>query len=84
MGQALTGVEPTPIEHRIIRKDGSLRWVSSRIILRFDKEGTLIEYDGIINDITERKLAEQQLIESRKQAEDANKAKSQFLANMLA
>lgn len=80
--QALSGKEPPPIEHRIIKKDGSLRWVASRVILRFDKEGNLTAYEGVIGDITERKQAEAAILESRKQAEAANKAKSQFLANM--
>ena len=80
--QALSGKNPSPIEHRIIKKDGTLRWVISRIILRFDKEGNLAAYEGVIGDITERKQAEALLLDSRKQAEAANKAKSQFLANM--
>jgi PAS domain S-box-containing protein len=79
---AFSGKEPSPIEHRIIKKDGSVRWVISRIILRFNKAGDLVAYEGVIADITERKQAEALLLESRKQAEAANKAKSQFLANM--
>ena len=59
--QALSGTEPSPIEHRIICKDGSLRWVSSRIILRFGERGQLIAYEGVIADITDRKQAELRL-----------------------
>ena len=61
---ALSGKKPEAIEHRIIKKDGSLRWVSSRVILRFGLEGDLIAYEGVIGDITERKQAELRLQQS--------------------
>ena len=44
-----------------------------------DKERVFI---GIIRDISERKIFETQLKQARKEAEDANMAKSGFLANM--
>jgi len=37
---------------------------------------------GVVQDITKRKAAENALIEARKEAEDANRAKSQFLSSM--
>jgi signal transduction histidine kinase/DNA-binding response OmpR family regulator/HPt (histidine-containing phosphotransfer) domain-containing protein len=37
---------------------------------------------GLIKDITERKLAQQELAKAKKEAESANQAKSDFLANM--
>ncbi|MEI6209412.1 MAG: PAS domain S-box protein [Desulfuromonadales bacterium] len=57
--QLLDGTEIPPIEHRIIRKDGTLRWVRDTTILFKDASGTLLSYDGIIQDITERKQAEE-------------------------
>jgi len=57
--QVLAGKEVPPIEHRIIRKDGGLRWVSDTIILFKDAAGKLLSYDGVIRDVTERKQGEQ-------------------------
>jgi PAS domain S-box-containing protein len=52
------------IEHRIIHKSGTIRWVSNTPVLRFNPEGELIGYDGLIADITARKIAEAALFES--------------------
>ncbi|MFA6445585.1 MAG: response regulator, partial [Sterolibacterium sp.] len=52
---------PPPVEHRIMHKDGSIRWVRNTPVPFFDKDGQLVAYDGMISDITERKLAEIEL-----------------------
>ncbi|HAH25232.1 MAG TPA: hypothetical protein DCL77_16000 [Prolixibacteraceae bacterium] len=51
-------------EYRIIRPDGQLRWISSRMQPTLDKEGKLIQVNGIANDITEQKRAEEENRES--------------------
>lgn len=50
-----------PLEHRIVRKDGAIRWVRNTPALHFDDQGELVSYDGLIQDITERKQAEEAL-----------------------
>jgi len=45
------GCLPQSIEHRIVRKDGIIRWVDSTIVPAYDADGNLISYDGIIRDI---------------------------------
>lgn len=60
----LSGEAVQPIEHRIIHKDGSIRWIRNTIVSHYDKEGKLIAYDGVIEDITERRMAEEALKES--------------------
>ena len=56
--------KPAPfLEHRIIHKDGSIRWVRNTPVLRYDEHGQFIGYDGLISDITERKMIEEKLIE---------------------
>ncbi|MGJ7546239.1 putative bifunctional diguanylate cyclase/phosphodiesterase [Variovorax sp. LT1R16] len=49
------------IEFRLRTADGSLRWVENRYIPVRDKEGRLVEVEGIIIDITERKAAEEHI-----------------------
>ena len=57
---ALKGKYVKPIEHRIIHRDGSTRWVKNSIVLNLDDNNNIISYDGIINDITDLKNAEEQ------------------------
>ncbi len=61
----LKGVTVQPLEHRIIHKDSSIRWVRNTPVPHHDKDGNLVSYDGIIVDITERKQAEEALRESK-------------------
>ncbi len=51
-------------EYRIIRPDGSVRWVSDSGFAIRDKNGQVVRIAGIAEDITERKQAEVALRES--------------------
>jgi PAS domain S-box-containing protein len=57
----LSGEDLKPIEHRIITRNGRMRWVSNTPVVFYDVEGNLVSYDGLIRDITERRLAEEAL-----------------------
>jgi len=70
---ALKGISVSPLEHRIIHKNGELRWVRSTIALRCDDQGRLVSYDGLINDITDRKKAEGVASLQRRQLMQADK-----------
>ncbi|MFB3042451.1 MAG: EAL domain-containing protein, partial [Candidatus Poribacteria bacterium] len=48
-------------EFRVIRPDGSLRWVRSRAYPVSDENGQVYRIAGIVHDITEEKLAEEAL-----------------------
>ncbi|OLF53195.1 EAL domain-containing protein [Pseudomonas chlororaphis] len=49
------------IEFRMRTGDGAFRWVENRYIPVRNEQGQLVEVEGIILDITERKLAEEKL-----------------------
>lgn len=69
------------LEHRILHADGGIRWVLDEARWVATSEDGL-RIDGMVVDITERKLSEQVLIRAREQAEEASRMKSAFLANM--
>jgi|GEM_PF-2584029 len=58
------GKKTGTFEHRIYRKDGSLRWVRNTPVLHYSSDGILESYDGLIQDITEKKMIEDALKES--------------------
>jgi PAS domain S-box-containing protein len=62
----ITGCESSAVEHRILHKDGAVRWVKNTPVPSYDQDGRLISYDGLITDITARKLAEEALKNSEK------------------
>jgi PAS domain S-box-containing protein len=62
--QTLSGLKVEPLEHRIIRKDGAIRWVRNTPVPNCDSHGRVISYDGLIRDITDHKMAEEALRES--------------------
>jgi len=53
-----------PLEHRIVRKDGALRWVRNTPVPHYDSQGRLTSYDGLLTDITEQRRMEIALEES--------------------
>jgi PAS domain S-box-containing protein len=64
------------------RKDGSLYWVDTTIVPFMDVTGRPYQYVSIRTDVTERKLAEEELIRAKEAAEQASRAKSEFLSRM--
>lgn len=72
----LSGVKVGPLEHRIIRKDGVLRWVRNTPVPHYDSQGRLLSYDGLIQDITERKEQEAREEELKQQLGQAERLAS--------
>jgi PAS domain S-box-containing protein len=75
----LAGKPVLPIEHRIIHRDGTIRWVRDTIVPHCDQQGQLVHYDGLVEDITDRKQLEQRLRYQEAQMLAAQEIQRQFL-----
>ncbi len=71
------------IVHRILRPDGSVRYVHELGQMHLDRSGKPVGLmTGTVQDITERVEFEQALVAAREEADRANQAKSEFLSSM--
>jgi len=80
--QAMRTGAMDPVEYRVRHQNGTWRWHSTAGSVITDEEGRPVCGVGIADDVTERKRNEQQLARAKEQAEAANRAKSEFLANV--
>lgn len=76
-------------ESQVYRKDGSVIWISESAAAVRDANGQLLNYVGIVQDISDRIRHEEErnriseaLYLAKEAAETASQSKSQFLANM--
>jgi len=69
-------------EFRVTRKDKKQRWIRNRGQALFDSNGRAYRMTGSMDDITVRKLAEEDLIKAKNMAEIASRTKTEFLANV--
>lgn len=67
---------------RLRHKQGQDVWVSTSASYFSDSAGNIEGVEGIAQDITQQLENERKIIESQLQAEEANKAKSEFLSSM--
>lgn len=70
------------VEHRVVWPDGSMHWVRNSGDVVRSEDGAPLHMLGVVRDIDIRKRAEKDLIEAREEADNANRAKSQFLSSM--
>lgn len=68
--------------HRILLKDGAVRYVREQCKTEYDEEGKALRSLGTVLDITELKETELNLQKAKEQAEAASQAKSDFLSRM--
>ena len=76
------GNDVRSFEKRYITKDGHVVWVVASVLLLRNAEGEPSYFITNLQDITERKRAEDELRRAKEEAEAATRAKSEFLANM--
>lgn len=63
---AQAGQKPYDVEHRIVLRNGTTRWIHEKADVVCDDRGRPIRMIGTIQDITERRLLEEQLRQSQK------------------
>ena len=78
---ALEGSCTYEIEHRIVTPKG-IKWVVERAEIMFDSKNKPVIVHGAVQDITEAKKIQKELILAKEKAEAGIKTKSLFLANM--
>ncbi len=64
------------------KKNGELFWVNKAISPIIDSRGKISNFVSVAENITERKKAEEELIEAKERAEEVDRLKTAFLANM--
>lgn len=60
--QSLDNREPYRVDHRLLMKDGRVKYVHERCITEFSKDGEALISRGTVQDITERKIIEDTLL----------------------
>ena len=70
------------METKVIRKDGTIIDVDLSVNILKDEQGKVVGSVGMLQDITERKRSNEMILQAKLAAEEANNAKSVFLAKM--
>lgn len=69
-------------QYRFIHKDGSVRWILGHATPEFNSKDQIVGYIGTITDITDIKQYQQEQERLRVKAEESDRLKSIFLANL--
>ncbi len=84
-----TSSTPDPqleIEYRLVLDDGTERWIIARARIEHDRDGVPVGRGGVVVDVTERKRAEERLLEAEREArldaERVGRMKDEFLATL--
>ncbi len=74
--------EVSDFESEILRRDGSHVWVSESVRVIRRPSGEPDHFEGVVIDITARREADRALRAAKEAADEASRAKTQFLASM--
>ncbi len=69
-------------EFQLRKRSGELIWVRDNSRLLIDEKGEPVYFDGVLEDISLQKVAEKALFEAKEKAEQSDRLKSYFLANI--
>ena len=73
---------PYDVEIRLRTSSGDYRWYRARASAERDANGRPLRLSGSLQDVTEARAAREDLMRATEAAESANRAKSEFLANV--
>ncbi|HWB78553.1 MAG TPA: ATP-binding protein, partial [Nannocystaceae bacterium] len=82
LATAAAGSEGNDVEFRVVRRDGVVRWVAVSWQPIVGDRDEVLGYRASIRDIDERKTMEARLRAMRERAENADRAKTELLANV--
>ncbi len=72
--------DPFFAEYRFVSRSGRVVWVHDEASLVLNEDGSRQCWQGLMVDITDRKLAEEELRRAKEAAEEANRLKTAFLS----
>ena len=74
--------KPASMDVRVVNPDGRLRVLQRRVSVILDDSSKVVRMLGTLQDVTELRQKESELLLAKSAAEAASRAKSEFLANM--
>jgi diguanylate cyclase (GGDEF)-like protein/PAS domain S-box-containing protein len=81
--QFLIDHKPCVQQYRMVREDGSLRWISERSVAHKLVDGKIAHSLGVLQDITEQKEVERLLLQTKTSLEETVEARTSELANTV-
>jgi PAS domain S-box-containing protein len=81
INEAIRGKKTFELEHRVRRVDGTPGWTFSRAIPILNDKGEIVEWFGMASDITDRKRAEDALLEARERSEQQRRLYETITSN---
>ncbi|NJO71178.1 MAG: PAS domain S-box protein [Oscillatoriales cyanobacterium RM1_1_9] len=69
-------------ESQVYRADGTVIWISENARAVRDSAGKIVSYEGGVQDITERKLAESEIYKALQQEKELNQLKSRLVSTV--
>jgi PAS domain S-box-containing protein len=79
---AANGGPSGELQFRVTLPDGEIRWMQTRAQVYRDGGGRPVRMVGVVVDVTERQHSEEALNQAKHEADQANRAKSEFLSRM--